>query len=85
MGFQQADFSQLHSAGYGIGFHWTSLTHPREGKPLSYREAVEAFDVDAFVKQAIETGAGYVAHFARVYLPARFDHGDRRRVSCGGH
>lgn len=60
MGFQRADFSQLHGTGYGIGFHWISGTYPREGKPLPYCEAVEAFDVDTFVKQALETGAGHM-------------------------
>jgi len=60
MSYQRADFTPLRELGYGIGFHWTSETMPREGRALGFAEAVDNFDVDAFVSQAAATGAGYV-------------------------
>jgi len=60
MEYQRADFTPLRELGYGIGFHWTSETMPREGKPLPFLAAVEAFDVEQFVEQTVETGAAYV-------------------------
>lgn len=54
------DFSPLRDTGYGIGFHWATWTAPKTGDPLPFPEAVERFDVDSFVNQAIETGAGHV-------------------------
>jgi hypothetical protein len=46
--------------GYGVMFHWTDLTQPRDGAKKSYPEAVSAFDVDAFAKLVNEMGAAYV-------------------------
>ena len=60
MEYERADFGPLRETGYGIGFHWTTRTMPREGEPKPFEEAVEAFDVDAFVEQAVEAGAGHV-------------------------
>jgi alpha-L-fucosidase len=48
------------SAKYGLMFHWTSQSMPREGPPLSYCDAVRNFDVDQFAKMVSETGAGFV-------------------------
>jgi Alpha-L-fucosidase len=47
-------------AGYGVMFHWTDFTQPRDGIKKPYPEAVNAFDVAAFAKLMDETGAGYV-------------------------
>jgi alpha-L-fucosidase len=47
-------------AGYGVMFHWTDFTQPRDGVKKPYPEAVNAFDVDAFAKLISETGAAYV-------------------------
>jgi len=60
MSYQRADFAPLRDTGYGIGFHWTALTAPRDGEPLDFQDAVDAFDVDAFVQQAVDAGAGHV-------------------------
>lgn len=47
-------------AGYGVMFHWTDLTQPRDGMKKPYPDAVNAFDVDAFAKLIGEIGAAYV-------------------------
>ena len=48
------------AAKYGLMFHWTSQSKPREGPPLSYCDAVQNFDVDRFANMVSETGAGFV-------------------------
>lgn len=58
--YQRADFGKLRDTKYGIGFHWTTWTAPKTGEPKPFEEAVEGFDVDAFVRQAVEAGAGHV-------------------------
>jgi hypothetical protein len=60
MSYRRADFAPLRDTVYGVGFHWTTATVPREGDPLPHEEAVAAFDVGAFVEQAVEMGAGHV-------------------------
>jgi hypothetical protein len=45
---------------YGLMFHWTSQSMPREGPPLSYCDAVRNFDVEKFANMVYETGAGFV-------------------------
>jgi hypothetical protein len=47
-------------AGYGVMFHWTDFTQPRDGVKRPYPEAVDAFDVDTFAKLIVDTGAAYV-------------------------
>jgi len=47
-------------AEYGVMFHWTDFTQPREGPKKSYPDAVDAFDVNTFANLVEETGAGYV-------------------------
>jgi len=47
-------------AGYGVMFHWTDFTQPRDGVKKPYPEAVNAFDVDTFAKLIGEIGAAYV-------------------------
>ncbi len=58
--YRKSDYSTLRKTIYGIGFHWTTWNIPQTGDPVSFEEAVECFDVKAFVEQAIETGAGHV-------------------------
>jgi len=60
MSYQRADFSPLRDTLYGVGFHWTTATLPREGEPLPYEQAVEQFDVAAFVERVKAMGAGHV-------------------------
>lgn len=60
MTYARADFGWLHDTGYGAGFHWTTATVPEAGQALAYEDAVAAFDVDAFVAQAVEMGVGHV-------------------------
>lgn len=47
-------------AGYGVMFHWTDFTEPREGEKKPYKDAVDAFDVNAFANMVEEMRAGYV-------------------------
>jgi Alpha-L-fucosidase len=47
-------------AGYGAMFHWTDFTQPKEGEKKPYKDAVDAFDVNAFANMVEELGAGYV-------------------------
>lgn len=72
MAYQRADFGPLAATKYGISLHWTTWTMPRTGEPLSFPEAVEAFDVPALVDIARRTGAGHVmltATHAKQWLP----------------
>jgi hypothetical protein len=53
--------------------HWTSETVPRRGTPKPYAQAVQDFDVPAFVEQVRQTGAGFVVlttSHAQMFLPA---------------
>ena len=47
-------------AGYGVMFHWTDFTQPRDGMMKPYPDAVRAFDVETFAKLIREIGAAYV-------------------------
>lgn len=58
--YHRAPIAPLRDTVYGIGIHWTTWTSPREGAPLPFPEAVERFDVPAFVGQVREAGAGHV-------------------------
>ncbi len=55
-----AAFDEMRKTGYGIGFHWTTWTAAQAGPELTFPEAVERFDVNAFVDQARAAGAGHV-------------------------
>jgi hypothetical protein len=57
---QMADTKWMTAAGYGLMFHWTSQTLPREGPPQSYCDAVRNFDVERFANTVESTGAGFV-------------------------
>lgn len=55
-----ASTSWMVRAKYGLMFHWTSQSMPREGLPLSYCSAVRKFDVERFANMVAGTGAGFV-------------------------
>ena len=60
-------------AGYGVMFHWTDFTQPRDGAKKPYPEAVSAFDVDRFGGLISEIGAAYVIftlNHAHAHCPA---------------
>jgi hypothetical protein len=59
--------------GYGVMFHWTDFTQPRDGMKKPYSDAVNAFDVDAFARVVDEMGAAYVVftlNHAHPHCPA---------------
>ncbi|GHU66438.1 hypothetical protein FACS1894184_04410 [Clostridia bacterium] len=61
------------SSGYGLFIHWTERTKPRYGKELSYHDAVDQFDVEAFADQCRRMGAKYViftAEHVSMFFPA---------------
>jgi hypothetical protein len=47
-------------AGYGVMFHWTDYTQPRDGTKKPYADAVNAFDANKFASLIEDTGAAYV-------------------------
>lgn len=51
---------RFHDGRYGLQFHWTSMSCPKQGKRLAYQEAVEKFDVVRFADIVSEAGAGHV-------------------------
>lgn len=57
---QRTPIKPYADAGYGLFITWAHLTTPRFGPPLPYNEAIEAFDTDAFARQAKACGASYV-------------------------
>lgn len=79
-GYDRASFALLRKTRYGIAFHWTTWTVDRNGKTRPFDEMVEAFDVGAFVAQAVEAGAGHVmitVTHAMHHLPCPSDEVDR--------
>jgi hypothetical protein len=69
----RASTDWLAKAGYGVMFHWTSRSQPRNGPAKSYADAVAAFDVAAFGRMVEDTGAGYViftVNHAEPHCPA---------------
>jgi alpha-L-fucosidase len=57
---QRSNTDWFVQAKYGVMFHWTDFSQPKQGPKKSYADAVDAFDVKAFAHQVEETGAGYV-------------------------
>jgi hypothetical protein len=55
-----ADTEWMVAAGYGLMFHWTSQTVPRQGPPQSYCDAVRNFDVERFADTVSQMGGGFV-------------------------
>jgi len=71
--YTRANTDWLAKLRYGIGVHWTARSVPRQGPPLPFQRAVEAFDLKAFVEQVRYAGADYVlftAAHALQMLPA---------------
>lgn len=58
--YKRASTDWLAKCRFGIGVHWTAQTVPRHGSPLDFQKAVDAFDLDAFIKAVEYTGADYV-------------------------
>ncbi len=61
------------NALYGVMFHWTSQSMPEHGAAKPYGNAVNDFDVNAFVNMVVKTGAHYViftTNHAEPYFPA---------------
>ena len=60
------------AAEYGLMFHWTSQTKPRNGPPKPYCGAVHDFDADRFADMVSQMGAGFVVFttsHASFYFP----------------
>jgi hypothetical protein len=58
--YTRADTDWLAKLRYGVGVHWTAQSVPRQGPPLPFQEAVDAFDLKAFMEQIRYAGADYV-------------------------
>lgn len=57
---ERADTNWMVAAKYGLMFHWTSQSMPRNGPALSYCDAVRNFDVDRLADTVSKMGAGFV-------------------------
>ena len=71
--YQRANTDWLAKCRFGIGIHRTAQTVPRNGSPLSFQKAVDAFDLRKFMDQFTDTGADYLlftAAHAMQMLPA---------------
>jgi len=60
MAYSKVDFNVMRETGYGVMTHWTTWTYPKTGLPKKFDQAVNDFDVDSYIKQIRETGAGHV-------------------------
>ncbi len=72
-GYVRANTDWLARCRFGIGVHWTAQTVPRQGDPLPFEQAVDAFKLKEFVEQVRHAGADYVlftAAHALQKLPA---------------
>lgn len=59
-GKEQTDTDWMVAGKYGLMFHWTSQSMPRQGPPTSYCDAVRNFNVDRFADMVSNMGAGFV-------------------------
>ena len=67
------DMEWFSQSPYGLMFHWTSQSAPQQGPIKPYNDAVNSFDVNAFVKMVQKTGASYIiftTNHAEPYFPA---------------
>ncbi len=69
--YQPANTDWLAGSRYGIGVHWTAQTVPREGQPLPFQKAVDAFDVKKFIDALVYAGAEYLLFTVSGQRPAR--------------
>jgi pimeloyl-ACP methyl ester carboxylesterase len=56
----RADPTWFRNAKYGVMFHWTPQTQPRQGAAKPFSDAVRDFNVDAFARMIEDAGAAYV-------------------------
>jgi hypothetical protein len=56
----RSDTQWMRTAGYGVQCCWTNQACPRIGLRKPYNAAVEAFDVEGFVRAVAGMGVGYV-------------------------
>lgn len=71
--YKRADTDWLAKCRFGVGVHWTAQTVPRRGPPKPFQKAVDAFDLEEFVKTLEYIGADYLlftATHALQMLPA---------------
>ena len=57
---QASSTSWMVASKYGLMFHWTSQSKPRNGAPKPYCDAVRDFDADRFADMVSQMGAGFV-------------------------
>ena len=60
MSYIKANTDWLSRCRYGVAVHWTAQTTPHRGTPLPFRDAVEAFNLNAFIDDILESGADYL-------------------------
>jgi len=58
--YERANTDWFSTCFYGVSVHWTAQSVPRSGKPVTFKQAVEAFDVAAFADAVAEMGANYL-------------------------
>jgi len=58
--YKRANTDWLAACRYGVSPHWTAQTMPRKGPPLPFQQAVDAFDVPAYLDAVAATGADYL-------------------------
>ncbi len=58
--YKTADTTWFANCRYGISFHWTAQTSPRQGAALPFRQAVANFKLAGFLDSVQESGADYV-------------------------
>ncbi|MBZ5580723.1 MAG: alpha-L-fucosidase [Acidobacteriia bacterium] len=76
----RSDTSWMRKAKYGLQFHWTSMSAPRQGERKNYLEATRDFPAKEFAAMVNATGAGYViitTSHAQHYFPAPIQAIDR--------
>jgi uncharacterized protein (DUF2132 family) len=58
--YHRASTKWMAACTYGLGVRWTAQTAPRQGAPLPFAQAVEAFRLDAFLEAVAKSGADCV-------------------------
>ena len=73
----RSDLAWFRNCGYGLMFHWTSDSKPKNGPRKPYPRAVADFDVEGFADMVRTTGAAYVmltANHAEPSFPAPLEY-----------
>ena len=68
MTYQRADIAPLRETLYGIGFHWTAASMPRQGEPVAFEDAVDAFERSGVIRGAIGPAAEYLIRAKRAEI-----------------